>query len=63
MAGVITLHLFIMPTTVVLLPGTLSYFPFSPGKGHTKGAAGRSGGHSGAREISSFSFHVILAAF
>lgn len=34
MAGVITLHLFIMPTTVILLCGTLSYFAVSPGKEH-----------------------------
>lgn len=36
MAGVITLHLFIMPTTVILLPGILSYSPVSPGKEHTE---------------------------
>lgn len=35
MPGVITLHSFIMPTTVMLLPGTLSYIPVSPGKEHT----------------------------
>lgn len=36
MPRVITLHPFIMPTTVILLPGTLSYIPVSPGKEHTE---------------------------
>lgn len=36
MPGVITLLSFIMPTTVILLPGTLSYIPVSPGREHTE---------------------------
>lgn len=34
--GVITLHSFIMQTAVILLPGTLSYVPVSPGEKHTE---------------------------